>query len=163
VFGLAVFDHHLAFTSGKKGGRLRGRLLADPASALDWRESLTHSVGSSVALMVSPGESLRTISTFSDILRHAVLIVAVMPAQDSPIIGDDSILFIAGDRCSEKERLFLSLERRIWIPLAEVALALGISPCTLRRDASLSVVRGGRQRSGPNGSRYFRREELERW
>lgn len=54
-------------------------------------------------------------------------------------------------------------ERRTWIPLKKVASALGISERTLRRYAIQGRVPGGRQRSGRNGTWYFRREVIEEW
>jgi hypothetical protein len=63
----------------------------------------------------------------------------------------------------KKDRLFLSYERRDWIPLATVAFALGLSPRTLRRYAAKGIVPGGRQESGRDGSWYFRREVIEKW
>jgi Helix-turn-helix domain len=59
--------------------------------------------------------------------------------------------------------LFDSGERRTWIPLKKVASALDLSERTLRRFAVEGRVPGGRQRSGRNGTWYFRREVIEEW
>ena len=71
--------------------------------------------------------------------------------------------FHKNGRIYKKDRLFLSYERRDWIPLATVAFALGLSPRTLRRYATKGIVPGGRQESGRNGSWYFRRQVIEKW
>jgi hypothetical protein len=61
-----------------------------------------------------------------------------------------------------KTGLFLSYEPPHVDSLAEAGLALGISACTLRRDAVRGLLPGGRSDDGLTFI-VFRRGELERW
>lgn len=71
--------------------------------------------------------------------------------------------FCKSEHIQKSTKLFHSDERRTWIPLKKVASAIGVSERTLRRYAIQGRVPGGRQRSGRNGTWYFRREVIEEW